>query len=93
MSEIVKAALTDLEPELQPISVEERLGGVAAEWRFPNGYGASVINHMGSYGTELAVLYHGSITYDTPIANDVIGHIASPAELIDLLRAIRALES
>lgn len=91
MSELILAAAADLEPELQPMNVHPWLDGVRAEWRFNNGYGASVVNTAGSYGVELAVLYHGSITYDSPFTDDVIGWIGSPAELVSLLRQIRDL--
>ena len=47
-------------------------------YSFPNGYGASVISHFGSYGgregkLELAVFHNGDLYYDTPITGDVIG--------------------
>lgn len=48
---------------------------------FENGYGVSVIfgncfcsNGIDTY--ELAVLYNGSITYNTCITNDVLGYIS-----------------
>lgn len=53
-------------------------------YRFPNGYGASVIRGPFSYGGEkglweLGVLkFHGStsaLCYDTPITSDVEGHL------------------
>jgi len=54
--------------------------------RFPNGYGASIIRTPFSYGGddglfELAVLKFGetdndfSLTYETPITDDVLGHL------------------
>ena len=46
---------------------------------YPNGYGISVINNDFSYGTELAVLKGTAdsyeICYDTPITDDVLGHL------------------
>lgn len=61
--------------------------------RFPNGYGASIINHSGSYGVELAVIgFHGAgredwqLLYDTPITNDVIGWLDQSAALANLRR-------
>jgi len=64
-------------------------GGIQKVYNFPNGYGASVICHDGSYGGpykkngpnfwELAVLdSEGSICYDTEITDDVIGHLNDP---------------
>ena len=44
-------------------------GGLQMVYKFDNGYGASVIQHEGSYGShkgrwELAVLCHGELCYD-----------------------------
>lgn len=67
--------------EHRTISDENFDGGCRMAWRFPNGYGASVISSRYSYGGkyglyELAVLNSkGNLTYDTPITNDVIGHL------------------
>jgi hypothetical protein len=52
--------------------------GVQYEFKFRNGWGASVVRHEGSYGHEaglweLAVLDRaGNINYSTPVTNDVI---------------------
>lgn len=56
-------------------------GGVAARLSFPNGYGVSVVRSDTSYGGpaglyELAVLVEGRIVYDTPVTNDVLGHLS-----------------
>lgn len=57
------------------------VNGYQLEYKFDNGYGASVIKHDHSYGGkdgkyELAVLdKDGSLCYDTPITEDVIGHL------------------
>jgi|TARA_B110000908_G_scaffold171988_1_gene236945 hypothetical protein len=57
------------------------VNGYQLEYKFDNGYGASVIKHDGSYGGkkglyELAVLDNdGELCYTTPITNDVIGHL------------------
>ena len=49
---------------------------------FTNGYSASVIRGLGTYGSrdglwEVAVLYGEAIVYDTPVTNNVIGHLDS----------------
>ena len=87
----------NLEPSITSFLVGEKemLGGFQLIFKFPNGYGASIINHIGSYGTELAVIVWEDdkyfITYDTPITDDIIGYIESKEELIDLLNAIKNL--
>lgn len=66
------------------------------EFRFKNGYGASVIRGPYSYGGpqglyELAVLRkrrkHWEITYDTPIASDVLGNL----EHDDVVKALEEI--
>ena len=57
-------------------------GGLQKRYKFDNGYGASVICHLGSYGGhrglwELAVELYGIIVYDTAICADVIGHLTT----------------
>lgn len=66
---------------MQKISLP-RNGGVQTIYRFDNGYGASVVNHSFSYGTEMAVIkFTGSgledfgLCYDSGITNDVLGHL------------------
>lgn len=51
---------------------------------FKNGYTASIISGPRTYGTELAVLKDGEITYDTPITNDVLGHLTDTSLRIAL---------
>lgn len=69
---------------------------------FPNGYGASVIRHKGSYGYEkglfeLAVLKKYIIPnsyrlcYSTRITNDVIGYLTDD-EVAKLLSRIKRLK-
>ncbi len=72
-------------------------GGTQTVYRFHNGYGASVVNHHFSYGTEMAVVkFTGpsiedfDICYDTPITGDVLGHL-SIADLDIYLNQIEAL--
>lgn len=62
---------------------------------FDNGYGASVITGGTAYCNEgqpyeLAVLEHGELCYDTPVADDVIGYLTSD-EVYDLLDRIEQL--
>lgn len=73
--------------------------GIAGRTFFPNGYGASVIRSSYSYGGadglyELAVLRGNEsdwrLTYDTPITDDVIGHL-SESDVSALLKRIEAL--
>lgn len=58
---------------------------------FPNGYGASLINHGGSYGNEIAVLKNNNLCYDTEITDDVLGHIGQH-EIIEILYRIMNLK-
>lgn len=73
--------------------------GVQARVFFENGYGASVIRSPFSYGGsdglyELAVLAgdekRSQLTYDTPITDDVLGHL-TPAAVTEILGWIEAL--
>ena len=80
--------------------------GIQKLYRFDNGYGASVVQFSigalgGSYGAEsglweLAVLrYDGDgdgyeLTYETPITDDVMGHL-SDDDVQDVLVRIREL--
>jgi hypothetical protein len=65
--------------------------------RFPNGYAASIVQGPHTYGGPLG-LYEiavfdkdGQITYDTPITNDVLGHL-SENEVEKTLIDIKNLE-
>jgi len=69
--------------------------GIHAIVTFDNGYGASVVKTNMSYGGkeglyELAVLFDGLISYDTPITNDVIGFLTED-EVTELLQKIEDL--
>lgn len=71
-------------------------------FKFPNGYGASVVRFVlsggfgGSYGGdaglwELGVLNpEGRLAYDTPITDDVLGHLTEDdvAEALDKIAAL-----
>lgn len=77
----------------------EELTGEQRLYRFDNGFGASVVRSLGTYGAEAGqwelavVVWKGDdfdITYDTPIADDVIGWLDDD-EVQEKLRAIRDL--
>ena len=77
------------------IEFNEHYNGLQKVYKFPNGYGASVIRHDGSYGGqrglwEIAVTLHGILCYDTSITNDVIGHL-NTEEVNKELQAIKEL--
>ena len=73
--------------------------GIAARHFFDNGYGVSVVRFLGSYGYEkglyeLAVLKgveeNYEICYDTPITDDVLGHLTEE-HVTNLLSQVEAL--
>jgi len=72
-------------------------GGIYARIYFNNGYGASVIQNIYSYGAdkglyELAVLDNeGHLTYDTPVTEDVEGNL-TPENVTELLYKIQKLK-
>ena len=61
---------------------------------YPNGYGVRVICNEWSYGLELAVLKgteeDAEICYDTPITNDVCGHLTLD-QLNEIKEQVKAL--
>lgn len=66
--------------EIEDAMHEHNYGGKRAWLMFPNGYGASIICTSFSYGSpeapwELAVMTKDGICYDTPLTDDVIGHL------------------
>lgn len=72
------------------------MNGVMSRIIFENGYGASVVRGEYTYGGdkglyELAVLdSNGDLTYDTPITDDVIGHL-SEDDVTKVLEQIQLL--
>ena len=70
--------------------------GVASRLSFDNGYGVSVVRTSFTYGGkeglyELAVLdSDGSLTYSTPVTNDVIGYL-SEDEVSDIMEQVQKL--
>lgn len=79
------------------IEVQRDIGYPQTIYKFPNGYGASVIkfNYV-HFGIEIAVLSfdedgNRDIDYSTPITNDVIGGLSEEAR-DDVLQQIFDLE-
>lgn len=72
------------------------LGGYQKIYKFDNGYGASVVSNDFSYGGssglyEIAVLdASGSIVYDTPVTDDVIGWLDTNG-VDEILKQIQSL--
>ena len=83
--------------EFKGVSYDLSGGGVRACMQFDNGYHISVVKNTFSYGGpevlyEAAVLNRdGSLAYDTPVTDDVIGHL-TPEEVTDVMRQIQELE-
>jgi hypothetical protein len=71
--------------------------GIISRIHFDNGFGASVVKHLFSYGGdkglyELAVLdSDGKLTYNTGITNNVIGWLR-PEDVTDIMEKIQLLE-
>jgi len=75
-------------------------GGIQKQYKFSNGFGASVIQHSGSYGNEQGLWELGvvkwvsdryTLDYSTEITDDVIGHLTE-AEVEEILVKIKGLE-
>lgn len=70
--------------------------GTQAKFQFDNGYGISVITGSSAYGDgdtpyEAAVLLSdGSLCYDTPVTEDVMGHLTADT-VTDKMRQIQEL--
>jgi len=67
--------------DFKSLPSNNRLDGIQYLAMFPNGYGASIVMNLFSYGGndglwELAVLDdEGDLCYDTPITDDVLGYL------------------
>lgn len=62
---------------------------------FDNGYGVSVVCTPYSYGGseglfELAVLFDGSLCYDTPVTSDVLGYL-TPKQVTEHMQQVETL--
>ncbi|WP_422049751.1 hypothetical protein [Shimia sp.] len=70
-------------------------GGFQARHDYTNGYGVSVIDD--GYGSdaglyEVAVMFQGDLCYDTPITDDVLGHLTSD-DVTDIMERVSKLPS
>lgn len=84
-------------PDFSALTFTPKRGGFGSQAKitFANGYSASVITGAGAYGGddglyELAVIRDGRICYDTPVTDDVIGHL-SPDDVTAARIAVAAL--
>lgn len=71
------------------------LGGTHATMVFDNGYGVSVITGRMFYTSEekpyeVAVTKGGSLCYDTPITNDVLGY-RTEEEVTEIMKQVQEL--
>ena len=69
--------------------------GIRSVMEFDNGYGVSVIRSNTSYGGlsglyELAVLKDGSLCYDTPITDDVLGWLTKD-RVTEIMKQVQEL--
>ena len=69
--------------------------GLQATMNFDNDYGVSVVKFNGSYGFnsdlwEVAILYKDSLTYNTDITDDVLGH-QTDQDVTDVMKKVQAL--
>lgn len=81
--------------KLLPEFITDRVDDNARQcirWKFPNGYGASLVCHPMSYGgePEFAVVKEDKICYDTPITSDVIPHVTEH-EVMGYLARLRGM--
>ena len=78
--------------EFKPHSISN---GLQAVMNFDNNYGVSVVKLNGSYGFhqdlwEVAILYKGSLTYNTDITDDVIGH-QTDEDVTEVMKKVQML--
>ena len=80
------------------------MGGFQARMDFPNGFGVSVVCGQFFYCSpkknlpdasmyhtyEVAIVEGGSLTYDTPITDDVLGYL-TPTEVTDVMGQVQSL--
>ena len=84
--------------DFKTLKSNELAGGIQYHFKAENGYGASIVKHPFSYGSdvglwELAVIgKDGKLCYDTPITSDVLGHLTEE-EVNSTLERIAALPS
>ncbi len=70
----------------------EHLNGWQKVCKFPNGFGASMVNHEMSDGFELGLLYDGNLVYHRKITDDVIGGL-TPRKARNWLKKIANLSN
>jgi hypothetical protein len=83
-----------------PVETGFHMGGTHDRYRFPNGYGASVVRNQYSYGGdqglfELAVTDHkGHLIYTTPVTSDVVGYLSADEvqQYLDQIAALPTIE-
>jgi len=66
-----------------------------ARMSFENGYGVSVVTGQHAYTSkdkpyEVAVLYNDSVTYDSPLTDDVLGY-QSEEDLSEIMKTLQEL--
>jgi len=90
--------------EFEQVNDAPFMVGKKARMHFDNGYGVSIVKHPFSYGGssytnnenewEVAILFGNEkeweLTYNTPIANDVIGWL-SEDEVTDIMIKVQEL--
>lgn len=90
------------EYEVPPESIGfDEISGENYKFIFPNGYGASVVKSIGSYGYEqglyeLAVLIKENdnnyeLCYDTSITDNVLGYLTND-KVLEILEKIKKLK-